>query len=72
MAFRDSFTYASKVEKYYKIAIEAGLDILVIQGTVVSAEHVRKVIPLDLKQFISSCPIPVIVGGVASIQLHSI
>jgi IMP dehydrogenase len=56
-----------KVEKYYKIAIEAGLDILVIQGTVVSAEHVsKKVIPLDLKQFISSCPIPVIVGGVAS------
>ena len=31
-----------KEEKYYKIAIEAGLDILVIQGTVVSAEHVSK------------------------------
>jgi len=56
-----------KVEKYYKIAIEAGLDILVIQGTVVSAEHVSKqVVPLDLKQFIPTCPIPVIVGGVAS------
>ncbi|MCL4378118.1 MAG: GuaB3 family IMP dehydrogenase-related protein [Actinobacteria bacterium] len=56
-----------RVEKYYKTAINAGLDILVIQGTVVSAEHVSKtVIPLDLKKFIPECPIPVIVGGVAS------
>ena len=56
-----------KVEKYYKTAIDAGLDILVIQGTVVSAEHVsRQVVPLDLKKFIPNCPIPVIVGGVAS------
>ena len=29
-----------RVEKYYELALEAGLDILVIQGTVVSAEHV--------------------------------
>jgi IMP dehydrogenase len=56
-----------RVEKYYNIAIKAGLDILVIQGTVVSAEHVSKtVVPLDLKKFIPECPIPVIVGGVAS------
>ena len=56
-----------RVERYYNIAIEAGLDILVIQGTVVSAEHVSKtVVPLDLKKFIPECPIPVIVGGVAS------
>lgn len=56
-----------RVEKYCKIAIDAGLDILVIQGTVVSAEHVSKtVVPLDLKKFIPECPIPVIVGGVAS------
>ena len=56
-----------KVEKYYDIVIEAGLDILVIQGTVVSAEHVSKTVkPLDLKKFIPQCPIPVIVGGVAS------
>lgn len=56
-----------RVEKYYKTAIDAGLDILVIQGTVVSAEHVSKtVVPLDLKKFIPECPVPVIVGGVAS------
>ena len=61
-----SFT-PQKVEKYYRIVIDAGLDILVIQGTVVSAEHVSEVkAPLDLKKFIPECPIPVIVGGCAS------
>jgi len=55
------------VEKYYNKAIDAGLDILVIQGTVVSAEHVSKTKePLDLKKFIPKCPVPVIVGGCAS------
>jgi IMP dehydrogenase len=55
------------VEKYYGIALDAGLDILVIQATVVSAEHVSKTkIPLDLKKFIPECPVPVIVGGCAS------
>jgi IMP dehydrogenase len=55
------------VERYYRIAIDAGLDILVIQGTVVSAEHVSKTkTPLDLKKFIPDCPIPVIVGGCSS------
>ena len=29
-----------RVEDYYEVALEAGLDVLVIQGTVVSAEHV--------------------------------
>ena len=56
-----------RVEEYYEIALEAGLDVLVIQGTVVSAEHVStRVEPLDLKKFIAECPVPVIVGGVAS------
>ncbi len=55
------------VEKYYKIAVDAGLDILVVQGTVVSAEHVSKTkTPLDLKKFIPECSIPVIVGGCSS------
>jgi len=56
-----------RVEQYYRIALEAGLDVLVIQGTVVSAEHVSsRVEPLNLKEFIRDCPVPVIVGGVAS------
>jgi IMP dehydrogenase len=49
--------------------LAAELDILVIQGTVVSAEHVsRTVEPLNLKQFIREFEIPVIVGGCASYQ----
>ncbi len=56
-----------RVEEHYQAALEAGLDVLVIQGTVVSAEHVStRVEPLDLKKFIAGCPVPVIVGGVAS------
>lgn len=56
-----------KVQKYYQIALEAGLDVLVVQGTVVSAEHVSKTqVPLDLNEFIASINIPVIVGGCAS------
>jgi len=43
------------------------LDMLVIQGTVVSAEHVSKTIePLNLKTFIRQLDIPVIVGGCAT------
>ncbi len=56
-----------KVERFHKIALEAELDILVIQGTVVSAEHVSTHSePLNLKQFIATYELPVIVGGVAS------
>ena len=43
------------------------LDMLVIQGTVVSAEHVSTVVePLNLKTFIRQLDIPVIVGGCAT------
>ncbi|TMM13102.1 MAG: GuaB3 family IMP dehydrogenase-related protein [Actinobacteria bacterium] len=49
--------------------LEAELDLLVIQGTVVSAEHVSKTTePLNLKRFIREFEIPVIVGGCASYQ----
>jgi IMP dehydrogenase len=56
-----------RVRHYYEDALEAGLDILVIQGTVVSAEHVSKTSePLNLKEFIREVPVPVVVGGCAS------
>ena len=49
--------------------IEAELDLLVIQGTVVSAEHVSKSQePLNLKRFVRELDLPVIVGGCASYQ----
>src|SRR5207344_658676 len=55
--------------EHWRIALDAGLDVLVIQGTVVSAEHVSTVVePLNLKEFIASLPVPVIVGGCASYQ----
>lgn len=58
-----------RVRDHYEVALEAGLDVMVIQGTVVSAEHVSSVAePLDLKRFIRELPIPTIVGGCASYQ----
>ena len=55
------------VERYIDGVVEAGLDVLVIQGTVVSAEHVSsRDDPLDLSAFIAALDLPVIVGGCAS------
>ena len=56
-----------RVTSHYELALEAGLDILVIQGTVISAEHVSsKSEPLNLKKLIAEVPVPCIVGGCAS------
>jgi IMP dehydrogenase len=58
-----------RVRGFYETAVEAGLDILVIQGTVISAEHVstdESRPPLNLKEFIREVPLPVVVGGCAS------
>jgi IMP dehydrogenase len=54
-------------------AIAAGVDVLVIQGTVVSAEHVSSKEsgghgPLNLKTFIAALDVPVVVGGCATYQ----
>ena len=58
-----------RTESLAKAILEAELDILVIQGTVVSAEHVSKTVePLNLKKFVREIDIPVIVGGCASYQ----
>lgn len=52
---------------YLDEVLKAELDILVIQGTVVTAEHKSKNHePLNLKQVIRDLPIPAIVGGCAS------
>jgi IMP dehydrogenase len=56
-----------RVAKHYELALDAGLDVLVIQGTVVSAEHVsQSTTPLNLKEFIREVGVPVVVGGCAS------
>ena len=55
------------VAEYAEMVVRAGLEILIIQGTVVSAEHVSsRAEPLDLKRFIADFELPVVVGGCAS------
>ena len=57
-----------KVERYHHAALEAGLDLLVVQGVVATAQTVASDghSPLDLKDFTARYDIPVLVGGVAS------
>jgi IMP dehydrogenase len=56
-----------RVERHLDVALDAGLDILVIQGTVISAEHVSSQgHVLNLKEFVGQVPIPVVLGGCAS------
>ncbi|WP_394939354.1 GuaB3 family IMP dehydrogenase-related protein [Psychromicrobium sp. YIM B11713] len=55
-----------RTQEFYKTVLAAGVDIFVIRGTTVSAEHVSKDRePLNLKQFIYELDVPVIVGGAA-------
>jgi IMP dehydrogenase len=69
-SIRDSgVTVAVRVSPQHTLALapvilDAGVDILVIQGTIVSAEHVStQEEPLNLKEFIADLDLPVIVGG---------
>src|SRR3954465_8573627 len=56
-----------RVEQWHELALEAGLDILVIQGTVISAKHVStQGHVLNLKEFVREVPVPVVLGGCAS------
>lgn len=57
------------VERYIEAAMAGGLDILIIQGTVVSAEHKSSYDePLDLNTFVRDLDIPCIIGGCCSYQ----
>lgn len=56
-----------RVLQHWRSAAEAGIDLFVIRGTTVSAEHVSsRREPLNLKRFIYELDVPVIVGGVAT------
>lgn len=58
-----------RVAELSSVLLRAELDLLVIEGTVISAEHVStKDEPLNLKQFVRELETPVIVGGCASYQ----
>ena len=59
----------ARTAEHWKTVVDSGVDLFVIRGTTVSAEHVssnRE--PLNLKRFIFELDVPVIVGGVASYQ----
>ena len=54
-------------QNFAKTVIAAGVDLFVIRGTTVSAEHVSKTREaLNLKEFIYELDVPVIVGGAAT------
>ena len=56
-----------RTQEYHEAVLEAGVDLFVIRGTTVSAEHVSTdAEPLNLKKFIYELDVPVIVGGAAS------
>ncbi|MBO1418489.1 GuaB3 family IMP dehydrogenase-related protein, partial [Streptomyces sp. FH025] len=56
-----------RTAEFSKAVVDAGVDVFVIRGTTVSAEHVSSAAePLNLKQFIYELDVPVIVGGCAT------
>jgi IMP dehydrogenase len=58
-----------RTKEFAKTVVDAGVDMFVIRGTTVSAEHVSgHAEPLNLKEFIYELDVPVIVGGCATYQ----
>ncbi len=58
-----------RTKEFAKTVVDAGVDMFVIRGTTVSAEHVSgQAEPLNLKEFIYELDVPVIVGGCATYQ----
>ncbi|WP_375000502.1 GuaB3 family IMP dehydrogenase-related protein [Aeromicrobium sp. CTD01-1L150] len=58
-----------RTKQFADVVVEAGVDLFVIRGTTVSAEHVSgQTEPLNLKEFIYELDVPVIVGGCATYQ----
>jgi IMP dehydrogenase len=56
-----------RTQQFWKTVVDAGVDVFVIRGTTVSAEHVSgRAEPLNLKRFIYELDVPVIVGGSAT------
>ncbi|ANJ27828.1 GuaB3 family IMP dehydrogenase-related protein [Agromyces aureus] len=56
-----------RTQELYETVVAAGVDLFVIRGTTVSAEHVSKnVEPLNLKKFIYELDVPVVVGGAST------
>ena len=57
----------ARTREFSQTVIDAGVDMFVIRGTTVSAEHVSSSLePLNLKRFIYELDVPVVVGGAAT------
>ena len=57
----------AQTQRHWRTVVEAGVDLMVIRGSFVSAEHVSGAVePLNLKRFIYELDVPVIVGGVCT------
>ena len=57
----------AQTQRHWRTVLEAGVDLMVIRGSFVSAEHVSGAVePLNLKRFIYELDVPVIVGGVTT------
>ena len=59
-----------RTQELYQTVVKAGVDVFIIRGTTVSAEHVSagEIEPLNLKKFIYDLDVPVIVGGASTYQ----
>ncbi|GGC10385.1 guanosine monophosphate reductase [Cellulomonas carbonis] len=56
-----------RTQQLWRTVVDAGVDLFVIRGTTVSAEHVSGVAePLNLKRFIYELDVPVVVGGAST------
>ena len=56
-----------RTQRHWRTAVETGIELFVIRGSTVSAEHVSsRSEPLNLKRFIYELDVPVVVGGVAT------
>ena len=57
----------AQTQRHWRTVLEAGVDLMVIRGSFVSAEHVSGAVePLNLKRFIYELDVPVVVGGVTT------
>jgi len=56
-----------RTQEFSQVVLKAGVELFVIRGNTVSAEHVsQEHEPLNLKEFIYQLDVPVMVGGAAS------
>lgn len=57
-------------ERFYKVALEAGVDIFIVQSTVATVRHIATEYKiLDIEKFCNTAKIPIIVGNVVTYDM---